>query len=439
MLTPAPFFILLVCLVFNSLNVQASEQNEWQQWQSEASSAYQAGNYDDAEAAIRKAIARAEKADNGDIYKASSLNLLAFIQEAKGQPEQAMASLSTAVTLAKKASASPDEQLATLLFNQGVLLQKNHQLNKADGVLAESIEQFQLSQSDGGGKLWQAILLKTQILISLGDQQQTLKLVSTTLSDSMDKKGAQIPLSVESDLVLSAANIQLNEGQYYQAITSLEQMKKKLNGESKLAAERLPELLHLLAMAYDKSGQTDKAASTRKQSLNAQNDGPASMATVMQLNELGLYQQQQNHLEQATQYYQQALSQLKLLDKEHSIEQATILGNLGALQLATHDTKAAEASLSQSLAIYQSLQKRPVEAAGIAGYLGTLYYNKRQFSMAETAFLTAIQNLQKAAPKTDESLLLALQNIQSLYIAWDKPAKAAQYNQAIQEIKQQLQ
>ncbi|WP_289282583.1 tetratricopeptide repeat protein, partial [Methylophaga sp. UBA5088] len=181
------------------------------------------------------------------------------------------------------------------------------------------------------------------------------------------------------------------------------------------------------------------AAAIRKQSLNAQNDAPASMATVMQLNELGLYQQQQNHLEQAAQYYQQALSQLKLLNKEHSIEQATILGNLGALQLATHDTKAAEASLSESLALYQSLQKRPVEAAGIAGYLGTLYYNKRQFAKAETAFLTAVENLQKTQSATNETLLLALQNIQSLYIAWDKPSKAAQYNQAIQKIKQQLQ
>ena len=219
MLIPPPFFILLVCLVFNSLSVQAAEQNEWQQWQSEASSAYQTGNYDAAETAIRKAIARAEKADNGDIYKASSLNLLAFIQEAKDQPEQAMASLSTAVTLAKKASASPDEPLATLLFNQGVLLQKNHQLNKADSVLGESIEQFQLSQSDGNGKMWQAILLKTQILISLGNQQQALHLVSTTLSDSMDKTGAQLPLSIESDLVLSAANIQLKEGHNNKPIT----------------------------------------------------------------------------------------------------------------------------------------------------------------------------------------------------------------------------
>lgn len=439
MLMPPPFFILLVCLVFSSLSVQAADQNEWQQWQSEASSAYQAGDYEAAETAIRKAIVRAEKADNGDIYKASSLNLLAFIQEAKGQPEQAMASLSNAVTLAKKVSASPDEQIAALLFNQGVLLQKNHQLNKADSVLDESIEQFQGSHSDGDGKLWQAILLKTQILISLGKQQQALNLVSATLSDSKDKADVQLPLSIESDLVLLAADIQLKEGQYYQAITSLEQMKKKLNGESKLAAERLPDLLNLLAMAYDKSGQTDKAASIREQSINAQNDAPASMTTVMQLNELGLYQQQQNHLEQAAQYYQQALSQLKLLDKEHSIEQATILGNLGSLQLAKHDTKAAEVSLTQSLVLYQTLQERPVSAAGIASYLGTLYYNKRQFSKAETTFLTAVKNLQKAQPETNKSLLLALQNLQSLYIAWSKPDKAAQYNQAIEDIKQELQ
>lgn len=439
MLIPAPFFILLVYLVFSSLSVQAADQNEWQQWQSEASSAYQSGDYEAAEMAIRKAISRAEKADNGDIYKASSLNLLAFIQEAKGQPEQAMASLSNAVTLAKKVSASPDEQIAALLFNQAVLMQKNHQLNKADSVLDESIKQFQLSQSDGDGKLWQAILLKTQIMISLGKQQQALNLISATLSDSKDKAGTQLPLSVESDLVLLAADIQLKEGQYYQAITSLEQMKKKLNGESKLAAERLPDLLNLLAMAYDKSGQTDKAASIREQSINAQNDAPASMTTVMQLNELGLYQQQQNHLEQAAQYYQQALSQLKLLDKEHSIEQAAILGNLGSLQLAKHDTKAAEMSLTQSLELYQTLQERPVAAAGIASYLGTLYYNKRQFAKAETAFLTAVDNLQKAQPETNKSLLLALQNLQSLYIAWGKPDKATQYNQAIEDIKQELQ
>ncbi|HIC47640.1 MAG TPA: tetratricopeptide repeat protein [Methylophaga aminisulfidivorans] len=426
-------------LSFYSLYASAAD-NSWQTLQTQATEAFKAEDYQTAETTIKQAIAITEKADNGAAYKASSLNLLAFIQEAQGQHEQAMTSLSTAVTLAKQVLASPDEQIATLLFNQGVLLQKNNQLNKADSVLGESIEQFQLSHSDGGGKLWQAILLRAQILISLGKQPQALNLISDTLSDATDKADdTPLPLSIESDLVLLAADIQLNEGQLYQAITSLEHMKKKLSHDTTSAAENLPALLSLLSRAYEKSGQADKAAATREQFVQLQNQGTPSMTMVMQLNELGLYQQQRDNLKQAEQYYQQALSQLSALGKQQSIEQATILGNLGSLQLAQHDFKAAETSLKQSLELYRHIREHPLQTAGIAGYLGTLYYNQRDFAKAETAFLTAVENLQKTTSENDGSLLLALQNLQSLYIAWGKSEKAAAYNRTIQDLKQRLQ
>ncbi len=425
-------------LSFYSLHASAAN-NDWQTLQTLATEAFKAEDYQTAETTIKQAIAVAEKADNGAAYKASSLNLLAFILEAQGQHEQAMTNLSTAVTLAKQALASPNEQIATLLFNQGVLLQKNHQLNKADTVLNQSIEQFQLSHSDGGGKLWQAILLRAQILISLGKQPRALNLISDTLSDATDKADPHLPLSIESDLVLLAADIQLNDGQLYQAITTLEHQKKKLSHHTTSTAENLPALLNLLSRAYEKSGQADKAAATREQFVQLQNQGTPSMTMVMQLNELGLYQQQQDNLKQAEQYYQQALSQLSALHKQHSIEQATILGNLGSLQLAQHNAKAAEASLKQSLELYQQRQEHPVQTARIAGYLGTLYYNKRDFAKAETVFLTAVENLQKTTPENDGSLLLALQNLQSLYIAWGKAEKAAAYNETIQDLKQQLQ
>lgn len=425
-------------LSFYSLHASAAN-NDWQTLQTLATEAFKAEDYQTAETTIKQAIAITEKADNGAAYKASSLNLLAFIQEAQGQHEQAMTSLSTAVTLAKQALASPNEQIATLLFNQGVLLQKNHQLNKADTVLNQSIEQFQLSHSDGGGKLWQAILLRAQILISLGKQPRALNLISDTLSDATDKADTHLPLSIESDLVLLAADIQLNDGQLYQAITTLEHLKKKLSHDTTSTAENLPALLNLLSRAYEKSGQADKAAATREQFVQLQNQGTPSMTMVMQLNELGLYQQQQDNLKQAEQYYQQALSQLSALHKQHSIQQATILGNLGSLQLAQHNAKAAEASLKQSLELYQQRQEHPVQTARIAGYLGSLYYNKRDFAKAETVFLTAVENLQKTTPENDGSLLLALQNLQSLYIAWGKAEKAAAYNETIQDLKQQLQ
>jgi len=424
-------------LSFYSLHASAADNN-WQTLQTQATDAFKAEDYQIAETTIKQAIAITEKADNGAAYKASSLNLLAFIQEAQGQHEQAMTSLSTAVTLAKQVLASPDEQIATLLFNQGVLLQKNNQLNKADTVLNESIEQFQLSQSDGGGKLWQAILLRAQILISLGKQPQALNLISDTLSDATDKADTQLPLSIESDLVLLAADIQLNESQLYQAVTSLEHLIKKLSHDTTSAAENLPALLNLLSRAYEKSGQADKAAATREQFVQLQNQGTPSMTMVMQLNELGLYQQQRDNLKQAEQYYQQALSQLSALGKQQSIEQATILGNLGSLQLAQHDFKAAETSLKQSLELYRHIREHPLQTAGIAGYLGTLYYNQRDFAKAETAFLTAVENLQKTTSENDGSLLLALQNLQSLYIAWGKSEKAAAYNRTIQALKQRL-
>lgn len=425
-------------LSFYSLYASAAN-NSWQTLQTRATEAFKAEDYQTAETTIKQAIAITDKSDNGAAYKASSLNLLAFIQEAQGQHEQAMTSLSAAVTLAKQALASPDEQIATLLFNQGVLLQKNNQLHKADTVLNESIQQFQLSQSDGGGKLWQAILLRAQILISLGKRPQALNLISDTLSDATDKADTPLPLSIESDLVLLAADIQLNEGQFYQAITMLEHMKKKLSHGTTSAAENLPALLNLLSRAYEKSGQADKAAATREQFVQLQNQGTPSMTMVMQLNELGLYQQQRENLKQAEQYYQQALSQLSALGKQQSIEQATILGNLGSLQVAQHDFKAAESSLKQSLQLYQQRQEHPVQTAGIAGYLGSLYYNQRDFAKAETAFLTAVENLQKTTPENDGSLLLALQNLQSLYIAWGKSEKAATYNRTIQDLKQRLQ
>lgn len=434
MFAPVCVFILFSA---SSLSVYAAAEDEWQRWQAQASSKYEAGDYAAAESALRNAIARAERADNGGAYKASSLNMLAFVQAAQGDQAGALNSMADAVRLGEETLGRPHEQVAALLFNQGLLLQQDGQADKASVVLQQAIGDYQALNSTGGSNLWQAVLSRSALLAeqapadAVAEIQQALSGFANSTGFSQQPAGADL-----IELELMKGRIEYGQQAYQQAVTSLEQA-WQLAKQGTDAAVRLS-ILELLADTYQQLGRSGDALALRQQSLTLLSGQAPSPALLMQLNELAMEHQHKQEYAQAATLYEQALETVTLLGMSGSMEHALVLANAASLKLAQKDNNAALAMFEQSVQLHQTLDARPIEASRAAGYLGSIYYERRQYDKAEPAFLQALAWLDSTADAAPESVLIALENLSALYVSWGRANRAQGYERRIIELRQAL-
>lgn len=437
MLIPSPFFILLICILFSSLSVQAADQNEWQQWQSEASSAYQVGNYEQARKTVNKAIARAQKADNGAAYQASSLNLLAFIESAQGDSQAAIEAMDQALALAGQTYPDPHGTLASLRLNRGLLLHRAGQAKEADAALGQVIDDYLQLNDTGNGNLWKAVLTRAQILAdrSPGEAVALLSQATGGLT-SASGKTLQPDANNAAALALLLGRIQYQQGQYQKALGSLEAARS--SNTSTGDSQQQIEILELMARCHDALGQSKASIQAHKQLLELRAGEPASMARVMHLNELAITHQGQKQYGQAAQLYQEALEMLEQLGKTGSAEQALVLGNFSSLRLTQKRTDAALPLLKQAYTLHQKLGQYPQEASATAGYLGALYYNLGRLESAEQPFLDALQWLEQAPGTNPQARLVALENLKALYTRWGKPGKARPYERKAQALRAEI-
>lgn len=431
-------FLLILGLLAFSLQSRA-ETADWQQFQSQATQAYQDGNYLLAEHTIQQAIRVAEKADNGAAYKASSLNMLAYIYSAQGQVDQALQAINQAVELSRQAFGEPHEQLSQLLFNQGQLLEQASNSERARHSYQQAINDYLALNSTGDNKLWQAVLAQAHILTEEKQFTEAESVIKKALAGFPEhSQFNHQPESIEDsvDLRVLLAQIQIAQQQNKQAIELLEQVRQLLQQQSSPENERQLLVLELLATAYEDSHQQAKSTPIREQALLIrQQQTTPSLASVMHLNELALRQQLDENYEQADRFYQQALALLVELNKSDSIEQALILGNRASLKLQQQDNKAALALFEQSLLLHNRFNQRPLEASKIATYSATIYYNQRQYAKAEPLFLQALKLLDSSTYADKDSLLIALDNLAALYQSWGKPGKATAYSKRARELK----
>ncbi|WP_417579637.1 tetratricopeptide repeat protein [Nitrincola sp.] len=430
--------LLILSLLFFSLQSHASTA-DWQAFQSQATQAYQNGYYLQAEQAIQQAIRVAEKADNGDAYQASSLNMLAYIHSAQGQTDQALEVIAEAVQLSRLASGDHQEQLGQLLFNQGQLLQQANRFEQARLAYQQSIERYLVLMSTGEGKLWQAVLAQAQMLAQEHQYAEAENLINNALAGFAETEHYNPqPTSApdRADLLLLLAQIHTAQQQPQQAIDALEQARQALQQSSQPDNERLLNALEHLANVYDDANQETKSTPLREQALLLrQQQTEPSLASVMHLNELALRHQLNENYLQADSLYQQALDLLSELNENESIEQALILGNLASLKLLQRDNTAALALFEQSLLLHDQLNQRPLEASQIASYTATIYYNQRQYEQAEPLFLQALALLDNTPSVDENSLLVALDNLAALYTSWGKPGKARPYTNRARALK----
>jgi tetratricopeptide (TPR) repeat protein len=411
--------------------------NDWQTLYTKATQAYQRGNLEIAEQAINQAIIKAKKADNGHQYLSSSLNMQAFIQSARGDLDAALNSMNKAIKISYELSKEPTEQIATLLFNQGLLLQQAGQTVKAESVLQQSIDSYLLLNSIGKGNIWQAELARAQIRQNTAPEQAISDLASALMgyphysgfTRQADKK-TQIALSQLK------GKIEFNQQYYQQAITTLEQARSNFSENDDIPQQLV--ILDLLARSYSKLDKLEQSSTIHELALAIRSQQVTSMATVMQLNELALQQQQQKNYHKASQFYQQAINTLQQINSSDSIEQALLLGNYGSLKLMQKDNKSALSLFEQSYQLHQKLNLQPMEASKIAGYLGSIYYNRHQYPKAELAFSQALAWLDRAPKSDPKSILIALENMQALYISWNKDNKARPYQKRIKTLKKKI-
>ncbi|WP_417606662.1 tetratricopeptide repeat protein [Oceanimonas baumannii] len=425
--------LLMICMHLAPL----ASASDWQHWQNKATQAYQAGDYQAAEAAIRRALELAEQGGGSTGYTAGSLNLLAFIQADRGELNAALGTMERAVRLGKTALARPGEQLAALYYNQGMLLQQANQPKPALAALQQAMNDYLALNSSGNGKLWQAVTAQGQLLVA-EQPEQARTLLLRALSGFDDKPGfthrPPVPHQARLAYLLGQAHIQL--GQYQAAVTDLEQAIELARQAGNAGLQQNG--LEYLASAYEQLDQPQQAGSVLEQILALSEQQPASMSRVMQLNELGMQLQQQKLYADAESRFREAQHTLELLNHTQSVEQALVLGNLASVKFAQQEHNAAERLFEQSYRLYLAYPQRPLNAANTAAWLGTLYYNQQDYQKAEPVFLQGLQWLESAPDASPQNLLVALQNLSALYTAWGKKSQARPYARRAGELKSTL-
>ncbi|MCK9506134.1 MAG: tetratricopeptide repeat protein [Porticoccaceae bacterium] len=347
-----------------------------------------------------------------------------------------MASIDTAVKLSKAALKSPDEETAALLFNQGLLAQQASRTDAAQAALNESIDSYLALNSTGKGNLWQAVLVQAQILGITSPDQALARLNEAMAGFPGQADFSQQPGEVAyADLAFLAGRLYFEQQRFDQAVTILEQALQHLTTTDQ--QQPLLDVLGLLASSYDRTEQAEQATIVRSRILRLQAQRPATMNSVMHLNELAMRHQHDQEYALAAQYYQQALTRLSELGQEESIEQALILGNFAGVRLAEEDNQSALMLFEKSYALHKRLDQRRIEAAAVAGYIGTLYYRLRQYHNAEPVFLQALAWLDDTPEAGPESLLIALENLVALYKVWGRDSQARRFELRARELKDQ--
>jgi tetratricopeptide (TPR) repeat protein len=409
----------------------AATSAEWQTLQDQASQAYQQGAYDQAKRYALKAIARAKRADNGRRFQASSLNMLAYIQMAQQEVDDALASMAQAVALAKPTNGRANVQWAALLFNQGMMQKQAQRYEPSLASLDQAISAYLSLGDSDQGHLWQAVQAKAQWLERSSPTQAEQVLAEALIGmKGLTPEGAsRLALIHQHALLL----FKLKE---YSRVTTLI-LDEQSGLQAGLETQEYASVLRVLAASYDALNQAERAAHVREEIQNLASKQPISLAKVMDANELAMHAQNQEDFVSAERHYKDALAMLDKLGDVPSQTYALVLGNLGSVYVAQKQFDQAVTALTSALDMHRQFAKKPLDAASSSGYLGSVYYQMREYDKAEQAFLEALDWLDNTeAPP--ESRLVALQNIQALYLNTGRSFKADKYERDIRELKKQI-
>uniref|UniRef100_A6W3C0 TPR repeat-containing protein n=1 Tax=Marinomonas sp. (strain MWYL1) TaxID=400668 RepID=A6W3C0_MARMS len=420
-------FVTLCALLSSSLSWAA---DNWQYYQDKAMALYQEGDYIKAEKNAKYALKIAKKADNGTAFRASSLNLLAFIQIAQDKPDAAINSINDAIKFTKSAYDDEHPQVATLLFNKGNFLEQAGQPLDAIEAYTQAwdIQQFEDVQANDVLKTVNAL---TRLHNESQNYAETISIVEVFMKGRSNEPFSELFRQINYSL--AEAYVQQNQQDAAQVT-----LKQELNREQNTLESndvRLAETLERLAAILEAQGKQSSATPLRKQALTIRStSSEASLANIMNLNELALDSQQKNDYPKAKALYQEALAGLHKLNHAQGIEQALILGNLGSVEEDQGNTKEALTLYQQSLVLHGKIPAQPLQAAYTAARAGAIFYTKRDYLKAEPLFLQSLSLMEKAQAPT-ASKQIALENLIALYDAWHKNREKLTYIKQLQELK----
>lgn len=420
-------FFTLCALLLSSVSWAA---DNWQYYQDKAMALYQEGDYIKAEKNAKYALKIAKKADNGTAFRASSLNLLAFIQIAQDKPDAAINSINDAIKFTKSAYDDEHPQVATLLFNKGNFLEQAGQPLDAIEAYTQAwdIQQFEDVQANDVLKTVNAL---TRLHNESQNYAETISILEVFMKGRSNEPFSELFRQINYSL--AEAYVQQNQQDAAQVT-----LKQELNREQNTLESndvRLAETLERLAVILEAQGKQSSATPLRKQALTIRStSSEASLANIMNLNELALDSQQKNDYPKAKALYQEALAGLHKLNHAQGIEQALILGNLGSVEEDQGNTKEALTLYQQSLVLHDKIPTQPLQAAYTAARAGAIFYTKRDYLKAEPLFLQSLSLMEKAQAPT-ASKQIALENLIALYDAWHKNREKLTYIKQLQELK----
>ena len=425
--------LVFLGLVFCSAYLQSA--GSWQAYQDKAMSFYSKGEYKQALGKVKQALKRAKQADNGAKYQASSLNLLAFIQNAQGDKQAALSSISKAIMLSQKSYGKQHLQVATLLFNKGSFLEQQALPTKAINAYRAAWD----IQSKNDKVVHKEALKTLHALVAMYSMQQrdseAITLAYPLLKQYQQRKTTQFSEG-QRQLSYALADAQTNQQKLNLAedILTIElALERRLLKESDVRIAQTLERLASWYMMLQK--KTKKSASSVAQALKIRsNTGEVSLVNAMLLNELALTNQENDNFEKANTLYKQALQALVILKRDKGIEQALIIANLGSLEEAKGDMQKALKLYEQSLKLHQSINIQPLQGAYTAARAGSIYYKKRRYKQTEPLFLQSLDLVKKAEETSDSKRFhkVALENLVALYDVWNKRSKRAKY---VKELK----
>ncbi|EPJ45952.1 MAG: hypothetical protein OFPII_22920 [Osedax symbiont Rs1] len=435
MISHITVLLITLSLLFSSSFVHSA--GNWQHHQDQAMSLYKKGHYTKAEQKIKRALSIASKADNGAKFKASSLNLLAFIENAQGKSALAVKSIQQAITLTKKLYGKRHPQVAILLYNKGSFLE---QLNRDKSAFSAYSEAWKIqrtsktaARSDTLKTLNAWLRLsnkKRQYANSLQQASPFLKTMQRANTQHFSEGLRQLSYA------LAEANIQQKQPLIAQQILNkqLATQRRQLKASDPRIADTLERLANSLALA----DQTKKALSFREQAQKIRaSSGTTTLANAMYLNELALDSQAQKHYQKATKHYQKALLTLAELHRDKGIEQALILANFGSLHEAQGADQQALKLYQQSMTLHDTIKSKPLQAAFTATRAGSIFYKRGKFKRTEVWFLQALSLVEEAEKSAgpQEFHKVTLENLVTLYSAWRKNNKRIKYKKQLKALK----
>ncbi|MGZ8993198.1 MAG: tetratricopeptide repeat protein [Burkholderiaceae bacterium] len=383
----------------------------------------------DAEPLLRESLAvRRKLSGNENAPVADCLNLLALVLHDKGDVVASESLLREALAMRRKLFGSVHHDVAQSLNNVGLLLVERGDYDAAEPILQEAIAIDRKTAGADDPEL--AIHLNTFALLKRNkgdfDAAESLHREALAIQHKLfGNEHAYVATSLNN-----LAHVMRDKGNYPEAETLFREalrIGRKIYSEE---SENVALYTQNLAKVLYEQGDLSQSEGLFRQSLATFQKlfGDDHRRTARCRTGLALLLYDKGEVKTAEELLRQALeTQRKIFPNGHRDTAETLVA-LGLLLTEHERAGAAEALLREALSIDQRvLPKDNWQSANAQSALGECLAGMKRFDEAETLLTGSYAALKAKRGETDLYRRRAAARLLSLYQAWAKPDKAAQY------------